>query len=236
MDESIFKFKKFEILQNSSVMKVGTDGVLLGAVADCKDAKRILDIGTGTGLIALMMAQSSEAMIDCIDINKHAVELAERNILKSQWNDRINIYFSSLQDFNPSVKYDLIISNPPYFTNGIIAADKNRALARHTVELSYFHLADNVARLLDNNGKFYVIYPAAQSKQFEIIAKEYNMFVDLKINIYPRHNLPVVRVISGYSKLKNPVIKEDTIILENDTRHDFTEQYKNLTREYYINF
>jgi tRNA1Val (adenine37-N6)-methyltransferase len=236
MNRKIFKFKKFEIEQDLSVMKVGTDGVLIGAVCECSNVRKILDIGTGTGLIALMLAQRSKALIDCIDINKCAVDLAGKNISSSPWNDRISVFYSSLQDFNPVGKYDLIVSNPPYFFNGMLASDKNRALARHSTELSYSDFSVNVSRLLDDEGKFYVIYPVEQSSKFESFANENGMYPDLKIMVYPRQDLPVVRIISRYSKKKAQVVKEDTIIIENNVRHSFTEQYKELTGVFYLKF
>ena len=128
MPNDYFKFKQFTIHQDKCAMKVGTDGVLLGAWAECANAKGILDIGTGTGLIALMIAQRSNAKIDAVEIDETASKQAKENIKKSLWNDRIEILNISFQDFSKSTneKYDLIVSNPPYFQNSLYAPDEKR--------------------------------------------------------------------------------------------------------------
>ena len=146
MSDSYFTFKQFRVLHRKSIMKVGTDGVLLGAYVDCGDAKRILDIGTGTGLLCLMLAQKCEAKtILGIDINAEAVEVAKFNVEQSPWADRINIFHSSVQDFVPTEKYDLIVSNPPFYTTDVVAPEKGRALARHDFSLNVSELAASVA-------------------------------------------------------------------------------------------
>ena len=137
MADSYFTFKQFRVLHRKSIMKVGTDGVLLGAYVDCVNAKRILDIGTGTGLLCLMLAQKCGAKIHGIDINAEAVEVAKCNVEQSRWADRIEIFQSSVQDFASAGKYDLIVSNPPFYTTDVVAPEKGRALARHDLSLSY---------------------------------------------------------------------------------------------------
>lgn len=233
----MFKFKKFDILQSNSVMKIGTDSVLLGAIADCNNCVNILDIGTGTGVIALMLAQKSNSNIDCIDINQDAIKLANENIYNSLWKDRFNVYHSSLQNFSPEKKYDLIISNPPYFTTHVIAPDKNRAIARHATELSLRDLAQNVFRLLSDNGVFYVIYPCEQANEFAKYAQSICLYANQVYEIFSNVNsqIPVRKVIK-YSKTKQDNIKSIKITIEKEKRQDYTEQFRQLTKDYYLNF
>lgn len=233
---NIFRFKKFEIAQDSFVMKVGTDGVLLGALTNCINVDSILDIGTGTGLIALMLAQKSNAKIDCIDINENAINLANYNISISQWNSRIKTYHTSLQNFKPEYKYDLIVSNPPYFSTDILAPDKYRALARHTTELTLQELVTNSIRLLNENGCINIIYPCQQAKELENIALNSGLFVKSRVFILPRKDSLPVRTITELTKDKCFDIYISEIIIENESRHSYTEQYINLTKDYYIKF
>ncbi len=155
-------------------MKVGTDGVLLGAWADCDNAKRILDIGTGTGLIALMMAQRSQAQIDAIEIDEHASEQAIENVNRSPWASRVNVINKSLQDYSKveNKAYDLIVSNPPYFQNSMFAPDKKRTDARHNSNLELEDLLKGAKKLLSNDGKLSIILPYLEGNMFILKASE----------------------------------------------------------------
>jgi tRNA1Val (adenine37-N6)-methyltransferase len=238
MEESIFKFKKFSIKQNSSVMKIGTDGVLLGAISNYKNANRILDIGTGTGLIALMLAQKSEAIIDGIDINEKSIELASANICNSPWKSRMNVFKFHLQEFAPDYKYDLIVSNPPYFSTGVFAPDKNRAIARHAMELPLNELIANAYRLLNEGGIFSFIYPYVHLHEIKDIAVKSRFSIKSETLIFPKEKLPAKRIIIELLK-SNTFINNCTyseIIIENEIRHDYTQQYINLTKDYYLKF
>ncbi|MDR2835069.1 MAG: methyltransferase [Bacteroidales bacterium] len=231
---TIFKFQQFDIIQNSSVWKVGTDGVLLGAVIDCNSANNILDIGTGTGLLALMLVQKSNVFIDAIDINPTAYDLAKQNFNNSKWKNKLSIFNESLQNFKPNKKYDLIVSNPPYFLSGKPALDKNRAIARHATELSPEILAKNVDDLLKKTGKFIIIYPNTEMENFEKIAENHNLFCEKKLFIYPKPNYDYIRIISFFSKTKSNIIETQNITIENEKRHDYSDQYIELTKNYYI--
>ncbi|MDP2113785.1 MAG: methyltransferase, partial [Bacteroidota bacterium] len=157
-----FQFKQFRIIQDKSAMKVGVDGVLLGVWANVSGAKRILDIGTGTGLIALMMAQrNADARIDAVEIEPDAFQEAVYNIQQSPWNERIQIELCSFQEFagKAGLKYDLIVSNPPYFTNGHKAPLENRATARHSDSLSLGDLISGAIGLLNETGKIALVLP-----------------------------------------------------------------------------
>jgi len=235
MGEKLFKFKKFNILQSDKVFKIGTDAVLLGAATDCDNVKNILDIGTGTGLIALMMAQKSQAFIYAIDINEESASIAKFNVTNSEYADRIVVINSSLQNFCTDVKFDLIVSNPPYFSAGVLAPDKNRARARHNIDLNIKDLVLHSLRLLSEQGRIQVILPVEQSEAFLTECQNKGLYLKSKLIIIPKMGMRPVRVIIEMSKLKTE-IKTTALIIENDQRHDYTDEYKNLTRDFYLNF
>lgn len=235
MGENLFRFKQFSILQSDSVMKVGTDGVLLGAAVNCENALNILDIGTGTGLIALMMAQKCKANIYAIDLNPKAVEIASKNVSESPFHSRIVVENSSLQKYYPNLKFDLIVSNPPYFTTKVLAPDKNRAIARHDTELNISDFVKNAARLLSEDGAIWVIYPPEQTELFVNESTKNGFYVNSQINIFPRLDLNVVRIITEISK-KETITQIKNICIEKSERHDYTDEYKLLTAPWYLKF
>jgi tRNA1Val (adenine37-N6)-methyltransferase len=235
MGEKTFKFKQFQICQSDSVMKVGTDGVLIGAAVNCENASRVLDVGTGTGLIALMIAQKCNADIYAIDINPESVEIANRNVSDSKYSNRVTVTNTSIQNYSPEIKFDLIVSNPPYFTTKIIAPDKYRAIARHDTELTIADFVENAVRLLTENGRICVIYPPEQMEIFIKLICDKGFFVNSKINVLPRNDMEIVRVITEISKEKTEALVRN-IAIENSQRHDFTEEYKALTSDYYLKF
>lgn len=218
-------------------MKVGTDGVLLGAWADTQRAGHILDVGTGTGLIALMLAQRSGAIIDGIEIDKAAAIQAADNVKNNPWPDRINIIHSSIQKFadNCKTKYDLIVSNPPYFNNSLHSPDRKRTLARHTSSLSMDSLIQGVLKLLTPGGRFCVILPCDNSDIFIKNASACGLFPYRKLIIYPVPNKPPVRVISEFSFMPGE-LTEEYLAIEKRERHDYSEEYKKLTNAFYLAF
>ena len=235
MRDDFFTFKQFRVMHRKSIMKVGTDGVLLGAYVDCKNAKRILDIGTGTGLLCLMLAQKSNATIHGIDINAEAVEVAKFNVEQSKWKERIEIFHSSVQDFSPKEKYDLIVSNPPFYTTDVVAPEKGRALARHDLSLNIKDLASSIDRFLSPDGRCYVIYPTEQCLQFEEEAKKLGLYANTRLYVSSHPDTPSIRTILEMSREKcEPNC--DTLFIENGARHDFSEKYKLLTKDYYLKF
>ncbi len=235
MSSNSFRFKQFEILQNDSVMKVGTDGVLLGAAVECGNAEKILDIGTGTGLITLMLAQKSDAIITAIDINPDAVDLAILNVKNSPFYARIKVLQCSVQDFGCDEKFDLIVSNPPYFTTTILAPDKNRAMARHNIGLTITELVQNLDRLLSSNGRAFVIFPVEQANLFEKESIEQGYFVKSKLIVSPRESMAPVRIITEISRAISET-KISNIAIEKEARHDYTDEYKKLTSAWYLKF
>ena len=237
MANQYFKFKKFIINQNNCAMKVGTDGVLIGAWSDCKNATKILDIGTGTGLISLMMAQRSNAVIDSVEIDKNSFFQAKENILNSNWKNRINIFNISFQNFkkNKSNIYDLIVTNPPYFINSQKANTVERTNARHNNLLPHSELLAGADRLLTENGLFCLILPIEQIENFIKLANEYNLFCTKLLKVKPKAEKDPKRALIEFRREKNKY-EEQTLIIEKDKRHDYTEQYKNLIKNFYLNF
>ena len=237
MPNQEFVFKQFKILQDKCAMKVGTDAVLLGSWINCPNAKTILDIGTGTGIIALMLAQKIGAKIDAIDIDENAFIQANENVNSSKWHDRIQIFHTSLQHFanRSNNKYDLIVSNPPYFVDSSKASEESRTNARHTDQLPYTDLLNGVLKLLNPLGRFYVILPTKESEQFCSLAAENKLYLTKLTRVITRTDKPEKRLLMRFEFTKKE-FSEDSIIIEQDERHSYTNEYRELTKDYYLHF
>ncbi|MCX6295660.1 MAG: methyltransferase [Bacteroidetes bacterium] len=218
-------------------MKVGTDAVLLGSWVNASNAKTILDIGTGTGIIAMMLAQKSAARIDAIDIDNGAFIQATENVNNCKWKENIEIHHISLQQFAKECdhKYDLIVSNPPYFIDSSKASEESRTNARHTDQLPFKDLLDGVLKLLNPNGKFYVILPTKESELFREDAEKNKLFLTKLTRIITRTDKPEKRLMMRFEFIQR-TFSESTIIIEKDERHSYTDEYKELTKDYYLAF
>lgn len=220
-------------------MKVGTDGVLLGAWASIMNAKRILDVGTGTGLISLMLAQrNNKSTIDAIEIDESAYTQANQNFQQSNWTDRLQIYHQDFQSYSASFKkkYDLIISNPPYFNNSLKNDCHKKSKARHTDSLSYADLIDGVSLLLETTGIFCVILPAFEKNNFTHLAFQKNLHLSRCLSIKPTPSKAPKRILMEFSfSLKENSVEEE-LIIEEFGRHNYSEDYKKLTKDFYLNF
>ncbi|MDR0872130.1 MAG: methyltransferase [Prevotellaceae bacterium] len=230
----MFRFKQFVIHQDRCAMKVGTDGVLLGAWADVENAARILDIGTGTGLIAMMLAQRNpNACVDAIEIEENAYRQATENT--SVRKERINVFHTPLQSFFPAEKYDVIVSNPPYFSHSLKNPDKSREIARHTDTLTLQELFLHSKRLLKPGGKLSIIFPAENMEEKE----RAKFFSPLQCNrlckVFPKPNTKEKRLLMEFSLAPADCI-ESEIIIENGGRHEYSEEYKELTKDFYLKF
>jgi len=237
MANTYFKFKQFTINQDHCAMKVGTDGVLLGSYANVENAQNILDIGTGTGLIALMLAQRTNTKITAIEIEKQASIQAKENVENSIFSNQIKVINTSLQDYVKSTnnKFYLIVSNPPYFQNSYKAETNQRTTARHTTELTYNELISNSEKLLSKNGTICVIIPKDEEQNLIEIANENNLFVINFLNIKPTPSKPAKRIILTFSKTEKPLIQSE-LIIEDKGRHNYSDKYIELTKEFYLNF
>lgn len=242
MPNHIFQFKQFTIDQSLCAMKVGTDGVTLGAVADVENSRRVLDIGCGTGLLCLMTAQrNGTAEIVGIDIDEDAVRGATQNCEASKWADRISIVGKSLQEFlktAPSA-FDKIITNPPYFEDSLKTPKASRTLARHTDSLPFSELASSASTLLSENGSLSIILPTDAHDKFEKIASEYGLFLRQKTLVYPKPGVEVKRVVGEFVKIKNEEcgiknVEVAELTIETDVRHQYTDDYIRLTKEFYL--
>lgn len=214
----------------------------LGAVADVENSRRVLDIGCGTGLLCLMTAQRNQmAEIVGIDIDEDAVRGATQNCEASKWSRRITIVGKSLQEFvktAPST-FDKIITNPPYFEDSLKAPKASRTLARHTDSLPFSELASSASTLLSENGSLSIILPTDAHEKFEKIAEEYGLYLRKKTLVYPKPGAEVKRVVGEFVRIKNEEcrIKNVDVVeltIETDVRHQYTEEYIRLTREFYF--
>lgn len=232
-----FRFIKFEVSHHRSTMKVGTDAVVLGAWLEVAGAHRILEIGTGCGIIALMLAQKSLATIHAIDVDEASANEASENFAGSSWTDRLHSFHVSLNDFaaNKTGIYDLIVSNPPFFQNSLLPPTKGRQLARHNVELTFETFLSDSSRLLSHEGKLAVILPCSEEEKFFEIAGKEGLFLHSKLNIYPKPSKPKKRVILVFSSTKreNPIV--DSIILRNEDGL-YSDGYKRITKEFHAGF
>jgi tRNA1Val (adenine37-N6)-methyltransferase len=232
MPHPVFHFKQFSIYQDRCAMKVGTDGVLLGAWIKADNPERILDIGAGTGLLALMLAQRTDAQIDAIDIDEAACSQAEENVQASKWKDRIRISFTAVQDFQPKDKYDLIISNPPYFLNSYAPADEARKRARQASgTLTYEELLHNVMRLLSSNGKFNVILPHTEGTIFREKAMQQGLFNTRYTEVLSREGQPVKRLLMEFSRKE--AVSETSVLILHGAGREYSAAYRDLTADYF---
>ena len=234
-----FRFKQFYIEDSKCAMKVGTDGVLLGAWCpldryadriqntEYRPNYKILDVGTGSGLIARMMMQRfPEAEVEGIDIDEAAVEQAIENGVRA--------YISRLQEWKKEDGYDLIVSNPPYFQNSLKNPDKGRELARHTDSLSYEELIDHSARLLREEGQLALILPADKELEMRQIAASKNLFLTHVTRVYSKESKPARRVLLAFRYQISDISQtEDTLVLE-DEKGGRSTAYQELTKDFYL--
>jgi len=231
--QQYFKFKQFDICQDNTAMKVGTDGVLLGAWATHPKPQFILDIGTGTGLIALMMAQKyKEASIHAVEIDKSAFDIATFNKEKSPWKKRIEIIHTPIQKFSTINKYDLIVCNPPFFDEKVMSKTTQRQWARQNIRLNLDDLFGFIEKKLSDHGKFALIFPKEKEKSLLETAKKYHLFPKEILEIRGNKQTKVKRILVAFEKeQKKPTVKE--LIIEK-RRHIYTDEYKKLVKDFYL--
>lgn len=232
-----FQFKQFSIDDSNCAMKIGTDGCLLGSWADVAEAKSILDIGTGSGVIALMLAQRSKAQINAVEIDDEAFKQATQNFKDSPWDNRLSVTHSSFQEYIKvcEKKFDLIVCCPPYFVNSLKTTDKKRRLARHTDSLSFEELLSGSIRLLKVDGKFCTIIPADTVKEFCDLALIEGFFVTKITEVLPKETAQPVRTLLQFERSRNKCTNDNIAILDKEGKL-YTSEYKKLTGEFYIIF
>ncbi len=233
----MFRFKQFVVRQQQCAMKVGTDGVLLGSWCRVPVEGRVLDVGTGTGLLALMVAQRSlKVDITALEIDREASLQAMENCQKSPWRERIKVLHTSLQEFGEmsADRFDMVVCNPPYFDRSLRCPDKKRTTARHSETLSFDDLLHFSVVLLKKEGSLSVVLPEKESEVFKDKAVEKGLFLCRQMNVLPTPKKDVKRRLMEFSFEKKE-LEARNLVIETE-RHIYTEEYKNLTQDFYLNF
>ena len=230
-----FQFKQFRIHQEKSAMKVNTDGVLLGAWVNLEDAKTVLDIGTGTGLISLMIAQRSEAIITGIEIEKNAADEAFLNVQNSTWSNRVSIQHCSFQDFAATSqnKFDVIVSNPPFFSKGVKNTNPNLSMARHNHLLPFEDIIDGSKKLLSEAGRLSLILPSDSVNQFVEKARWENLFLNRLTEVKPFPDKETNRCLMEFGKVQLVVQKTHMSVFDH-SRTDYSVEFKTLAHDFYL--
>lgn len=237
MAEPYFQFKKFRVYHADCGFKVGTDGVLLGAWAPIKNGDSVLDIGTGSGLISLMLAQRAIIDIDAIDINACAANQAARNFSRSPFSN-IRAHNSAVADWvNSDLKYDLVVCNPPFFSHAQASKDPSMAMAKHTVSLKPLDLFAHSKKMLKDNGRLAIIFPKTEYDTFSKSAKKHGFFPKNVLDVYPLPDYPEIRLLVNFV-LTDPGKPErrDLLIERSQKRHDYSEEYMELTKDFFLRF
>lgn len=229
-----FHFKKFSVSHDNSTHKVGTDGVLLGAWTNVENAKDILDIGTGSGVIALMLAQRTpeSSHIDAVEINERDAAQAKENFKRSPWAEKISIHNTSIQDFKPNKTYDLIVSNPPFFINSYLPPDADRTKARHTSDLPFEDIIQKTKSLLKATGRLSIVLPPNEATKFTELASGHNLKLQRQLSFQSRKHKPVERLLLEFG-FENFTTERTELLLyqQND---EWTESYRGLMKDFLL--
>lgn len=232
MSNNSFCFKQFTVTQERCAMKVGTDGALLGAWARVEQAKRVLDVGTGTGLIALMSAQRSAARVVGVEIESEAAAEARENVLRSPWSNRIEIVCSDIRHYQPDEQFDAILSNPPFFVRSLTCPQKSRTLARHSEALSCKDLLLSAKRLLKLDGELSLVLPANRLQEWVDTAGEENLFLVRRTWVHTKIDIPPKRVLLSFGFVpKEP--DENELVIESSTGC-YSKEFKELLHDFYL--
>ncbi len=238
MPNHYFQFKQFTVQQEHCAMKVTTDGCLFGAWAAnhiasyALNENNILDIGAGTGLLSLMMAQKKDVTIDAVEVDEQAAMHAQQNFQASPWKERLQVHHTAIQEFKSLVQYDFIITNPPFFDNDLKSVDNKRNLALHSAELSLEELLTAIKRLLKNEGKFCILLPYHRSIYFEELAIKEGFYMHEKVSVRQTEKHPPFRTILLFGNEKKETIFTEIIIKENN---QYSNAFCLLLKDYYLN-
>ncbi len=239
MGNTYFRFKQFIVHQEKCAIKVCTDACVLGAYISSKekyfsnDETSILDIGTGTGLLSLMIAQKVKGNIDAVEIDEKAYEQAQENFKNSEWQTRLSVSHADIMQFDFNKKYNLIVSNPPFFAESLKSSSKQKNLAKHTTSLPYSALAVIVYNNLINNGKFYILLPCKEFNIFEKTALKNRLSLLEKLNIRQNEDSDYFRTIGVFSNETYPTETEQLLTIKDKT-DTYTENFSKLLKDYYL--
>jgi len=236
MPKNSFTFKQFTINQDLCAMKVCTDACVFGASTEVENVNRILDIGTGTGLLSLMLAQRTNAQIDSVEIDEDAYQQALKNVKISKFAEKIEVHHLRIQDFFTTKNYDLIISNPPFYQQSLKSNDAKANMALHGVELSFDDLIDSVVRLLSIDGKFTVLLPPFEIQKLIKIAQKKGLYLSKKMSIRHDETKPVFRVIATFLTQKIVDLEEEILIIHNEDGRTYSNEFRDLLKDYYLIF
>lgn len=236
---SSFRFKNFTVQQDKCAMKVCTDACVLGAWADITDADYILDIGAGTGLLSLMVAQrNSYGIIDAVEIDAEAFYQAGENVENSPFHDRINLFHSAVQEFTSEHKYDVIITNPPFFQSDLLSPLDKKNIAHHAKSLDFAELLTAIDTLLSDTGKFNILFPVDEGKQFLTKALESDWILSRKMTLFHQEGKKAFRQLMTFQRIE-PVhsldITQELYIYEPDGT-TYTQSFKALLKDFYMIF
>jgi len=234
MANHYFQFKQFKVEQSLAAMKVCTEACVFGALAESASPDSILDIGAGTGLLSLMLAQKFNCPIDAVEIEEQAFLQTKDNFERSPWKDRLTAYQASIQTFSKEYprKYDFIIANPPFFTNHLQAASQGKNLAIHNNSLSQKDLLHAVIALLSSSGSFYLLLPPSEAANFDTQAIQEGLFLNKRIIIYNRPGAEPFRYLSYFSFQKQQMVLEDFLIRNEDD--SYSKDFVTFLKPYYL--
>ena len=238
MANDYFRFKQFLVRQDKAAFKVGTDGVLLGAWTDVSGVDRVLDIGSGTGLLALMAAQRCDARITAVEIEPASFTQAKENIAASPWKERIEIIHTSFQEYyvKTAKQFGLILTNPPWFRDSVKPEDAGKSIARHNLKLPFRELVGGVKKLLTEDGRFCLVLPSDESLYFRKICLDRGLYLNRVLMVRPRTSMPPKRYLMEFRHTSPTAMEKTDICVEMDARHEYSKEYKDLTGEFYLAF
>jgi tRNA1Val (adenine37-N6)-methyltransferase len=229
---STFNFKYFSIFQKNAAMKVGTDAMVLGALVESKGKVRMLDVGAGTGVLGLMLAQNNDSLnVDAVELDTLSANECKQNFEDSPWSDRLSVIRKDFLDFQSEERYDLIVSNPPYFQTRLKNDEVRKAQARHEDALPVNRFFNKVRELLTNNGSCWVIVPTVDEVSWLENANENNLFSQKCIQILGKRGMAPIRTVFCFSREKNDE-KSDTFVIR-ESNGSYSEEYIELTKEFH---
>lgn len=231
--KNVFRFKQFEVDQSGCAMRINTDGVLLGTMAKHPDPEQILDIGTGTGVIALMLAQRfPKAQVHAVEIDEQASITAEKNFQNSVFRGKLSVHNIAIEQYHSSGQFDLIVSNPPFFVNDLKNAEKKKEMARHASTTFFDDLIEKIAVLLSPAGCFWLVLPVKQAQELVEKAKMKGLFLTHLVKLHSDTTKPEFRRIICLAREKTDLVEEDFIIYESEKK--YTKAYELLLKDFFL--